>query len=129
MVRGSTVYCRIDMFSVSADYCIIYCCRTNTSRAAKYAVEQTRTWAAQAAVKNTWSRSNTGCSRTYTSRGGTDSCRTELPNAHVYEQHKLLQCCSFLWNEIPSIFNFLGMVRNGVPSVFCSAEQPESRRN
>ncbi len=30
---------------------------------------------------------------------------------------------------IPSIFLFRGMVRNGIPRVLCSAEQPEFRRN
>jgi hypothetical protein len=31
--------------------------------------------------------------------------------------------------RIPSIFLFLGMVRNGIPRVLHSAEQPEFRRN
>jgi hypothetical protein len=33
------------------------------------------------------------------------------------------------WHGIPSCFLFCGMVRNGIPRVFCSAEQPEFRRN
>jgi hypothetical protein len=31
-------------------------------------------------------------------------------------------------NGIPSCFLFRGRVRNGIPRVFCSAEQPEFRR-
>ncbi len=31
--------------------------------------------------------------------------------------------------RIPSIFLFHGMVRNGIPRVFCPVEQPELRRN
>ncbi len=31
--------------------------------------------------------------------------------------------------RIPSIFLLQGMIRNGIPRVFCSAEQPEFRRN
>jgi hypothetical protein len=31
--------------------------------------------------------------------------------------------------QIPSIILFQGMVRNGISRVFCSAEQPEFRRN
>jgi hypothetical protein len=32
-------------------------------------------------------------------------------------------------NRIPSIFRLCGMVRNGIPRVLCSTEQPEFRRN
>ncbi len=31
--------------------------------------------------------------------------------------------------RIPSFFLLCGMIRNGIPRVFCSAEQPEFRRN
>jgi hypothetical protein len=31
--------------------------------------------------------------------------------------------------RVPSFFLLCGMIRNGIPRVFCSAEQPESRRN
>jgi hypothetical protein len=33
------------------------------------------------------------------------------------------------WYRIPSIFLLCGTVRNGIPRVFCSAEQPTFRRN
>jgi hypothetical protein len=33
------------------------------------------------------------------------------------------------WYGIPGIFLLCRTVRNGIPRVFCSAEQPESRRN
>jgi hypothetical protein len=33
------------------------------------------------------------------------------------------------WYRIPSISPLWGTVRNGIPRVFCSAEQPEFRRN
>jgi hypothetical protein len=36
--------------------------------------------------------------------------------------------CTVLY-RIPSIFCFQGMVRNGIPRVFCSTEHPEFRRN
>jgi hypothetical protein len=32
------------------------------------------------------------------------------------------------WYRIPSIFLLCGMVHNGIPRIFCSAEQPEFRR-
>ncbi len=38
--------------------------------------------------------------------------------------------CNFVpWYRIPSIFLLCGTVRNGIPRIFCSAEQPEFRRN
>jgi hypothetical protein len=33
------------------------------------------------------------------------------------------------WYRIPSIFLFCGTVRNGIPRIFCSAEQPEFLQN
>jgi hypothetical protein len=33
------------------------------------------------------------------------------------------------WYRIPSIFLLCGTVRNGIPRIFCSAEQPEFRQN
>ncbi len=33
------------------------------------------------------------------------------------------------WYRIPSFFLLRGMIRNGIPRVFCSAEQPEFRQN
>ncbi len=104
--------------------------RTNTYRAAQAAVEHTRPGTAQASVEHT----RTGAAQT-----DTDRCRTDLvfclfwfnlfsllqnASEHIFENVLL-----FLFSEMKFRAFFYLARRNGIPRVFCSAEQPEFRRN
>ncbi len=56
--------------------------------------------------------------------------RVGISSAEWFRTEFLAFASNFVpWYRIPSIFLLCGIVRNGIPRIFCSAEQPEFRRN